>query len=129
MLNPCKPCVCSVAPCEQCVFGYASDEERHKRILKLLLEFKANKKTIGWKCAETFMRYHPDWEKEIKKEEDEAVAYRKDNPCEQCLHFEVCGNKDKFLSIVKEVDNGSLAEYKDIPWINFTIRCMHFKYK
>ena len=57
------------------------------------------------------------------------MAYRKDNPCEQCLHFEVCGNKDKFLSIVDEVNNGGLTEYKDIPWINFTIRCMHFKYK
>lgn len=35
--NPCSPCLCPGAPCEQCMFGYISDHEKAK-LLKEVLE-------------------------------------------------------------------------------------------
>lgn len=37
LYNPCRPCLCPGAPCEQCMFGYKSQEEA-SRLLKHVLD-------------------------------------------------------------------------------------------
>lgn len=69
MLNPCKPCVCYGAPCEQCSFGYVTDEAIHDRMKKLILEVLAGEKPLGWRGVEDYMRFHPDWRNEFTEEE------------------------------------------------------------
>lgn len=65
MLNPCRPCCCPGAPCEQCGFGYRTREENHESMKQLLIEFNAGEKPIGWKAAELYMFYHSDWKSEL----------------------------------------------------------------
>ena len=65
MLNPCKPCCCPGAPCEQCGFGYRTLKENHESMKQLLIEFNAGKKPIGWKAAELYTFYHSDWKSEL----------------------------------------------------------------
>ncbi len=81
MLNPCSPCVCTGAPCEQCMFGYRSREENHESMKKLFLAVEAGEKPIGWRCVENYKCYHPDWEKEFPSEEkDEKKEETKREP-------------------------------------------------
>ena len=65
MLNPCFPCVCPKATCEQCMFGYQSEEANHEAMKQLLLAVNAGKKPVGYGCAETYMRYHENWKDEL----------------------------------------------------------------
>lgn len=65
MLNPCNPCVCVGAPCEQCMFGYRSSKENHESMKKLLIAVDAGEKPVGWKCAETYRYYHKNWRNEL----------------------------------------------------------------
>jgi hypothetical protein len=118
------------------MFGYSSDKSRHDRILNLLLEVEAGKEPVGYGCAAMFMFYHPDWEKEIKKEEEAIMAISKENPCASCGHFEVCGIKDKFLSVIAEVRNSYVVtqnsgriDLNDLPWLRVDLRCIYFKMK
>ena len=52
--DPCKPCLCPSAPCEQCMFGYKSFEERH-RLLNDVIE---NNRYSG--IVERYKLYHKD---------------------------------------------------------------------
>ena len=40
VFDPCKPCVCSNAPCEQCMFGFKNVKERIALLSKVLDENK-----------------------------------------------------------------------------------------
>lgn len=79
MLNPCSPCVCSGATCEQCMFGYRSKESNHEHMKELFLAVEAGEKPAGWKVVETYKSYHPDWKKEfpslpsVEKKEAEPI--------------------------------------------------------
>ena len=77
MLNPCKPCCCPGAPCEQCGFGYRTPEENHESMKQLLIEFNAGKKPIGWKAAELYMFHHNDWQSELPEKETVKVKVKK----------------------------------------------------
>lgn len=68
MLKPCDPCVCSGAPCEQCMFGYKSKETKHKMMKEMLIAYNEGKKPSGWKAAETYMLFHKNWKGEIGME-------------------------------------------------------------
>ena len=65
MLNPCNPCVCSGAPCEQCMFGYRSQDTKHKTMKEMLIAYNAGKKPDGWQAAENYTLYHKNWREEI----------------------------------------------------------------
>lgn len=66
MLNPCDPCICPGASCEQCTFGYRPASENHMRMKNLLLTYMATKETFpGRESAERYMQYHPNWRDEI----------------------------------------------------------------
>ena len=66
LMNPCSPCVCPGAPCEQCTFGYKPAAENHERMKKLLLKYMATDESFpGRGPAELYMRYHPNWRDEI----------------------------------------------------------------
>lgn len=67
MLKPCNPCVCIGAPCEQCMFGYMPAKDAHELMKKLIIALNQGEKPVGWKNAETYKRYHPDWEKEMEE--------------------------------------------------------------
>lgn len=67
MLKPCDPCVCPGAPCEQCMFGYQSEKEAHKRMKDLITRVNNGEKPVGWRNAETYMMYHRNWEKEMEE--------------------------------------------------------------
>ena len=68
MLEPCNPCVCSRAPCEQCMFGYNSRKINHELMKKLLLAVDAGEKPDGWRCAETYKIFHRNWKAELEDE-------------------------------------------------------------
>ena len=61
MLNPCNPCVCPSAPCEQCLFGYTSDVNKHEKMKKLIEAVNNGEKPNGYVCAERYMKLHSDW--------------------------------------------------------------------
>lgn len=46
MLNPCDPCICHRAPCEQCMFGYRIMLENHRRVKQLILKVDAGKNLL-----------------------------------------------------------------------------------
>ena len=66
-LDPCNPCVCTGAPCEQCMFGYQSRETNHKLMKNLIIATNNGEKPNGWKCAETYMYYHRNWKEEMEE--------------------------------------------------------------
>lgn len=70
MLNPCRPCVCPKAPCEQCMFGYRPAEENHEHMKNLILAVNAGEKPYGYICAERYMIYHENWNDELKGEKN-----------------------------------------------------------
>ena len=39
-IDPCKPCLCSGAPCEHCMFGYKQEKERIRLLKEVLKENK-----------------------------------------------------------------------------------------
>ena len=65
MLNPCSPCVCTGAPCEQCMFGYRSLESNHEHMKELLLAYTRGEKPSGWKCAAIYTQFHSNWRDEL----------------------------------------------------------------
>ena len=67
MLNPCNPCLCIGAPCEQCQFGYRTAEENHESMKRILLDTDAN--SFNKSIAEAYKDYHPDWEERLKGEQ------------------------------------------------------------
>ena len=110
MLNPCNPCVCPGAPCEQCTYGYRSKEENHESMKKLLLAVDAGAKPYGWKSAERYMQFHSDWREiigETVQKEEKNTIYEKlkphighnivcacygdpDDPVDICIECEDC---------------------------------------
>jgi hypothetical protein len=93
MLNPCKPCICPGAPCEQCSFGYRSEEENHEKLKKLLLAVNAGEKTSGWKHAEFYMQFHANWREELglaetKEKEKKPMSYEYKGPAKEPLILE-----------------------------------------
>ena len=78
MLNPCRPCVCVGAPCEQCMFGYLSAETTHNMMRELIVKVLAGEKPPGWKNAEYYMELHVDWKDQFRDGEqnkDDLVEY------------------------------------------------------
>ena len=67
MLDPCEPCVCPSAPCEQCTFGYRSDRENHKQMKELIEAVEKGLKPVGYRLVETYKRYHPKWIVEMQE--------------------------------------------------------------
>ena len=67
MLTPCSPCSCPGAPCEQCMFGYQSDETKHN-IMKNLIEktFKGEKPIVS-SAAKRYMEKHKNWLDEMEE--------------------------------------------------------------
>lgn len=66
LMNPCSPCVCPGAPCEQCTFGYRPATENHESMKKLLLKYMATEEMFpGRESAKLYMAYHPNWRDEI----------------------------------------------------------------
>lgn len=76
MLNPCEPCVCYAAHCDQCMFGCVTEEGNHEQMKELILEFIAGEKPVGWRAAEDYMRFHPDWRNEFTEEELKAAEIK-----------------------------------------------------
>jgi hypothetical protein len=64
LLNPCSPCLCSGAPCEQCQFGYQSAESNDKSMRAILLD--TNENAFNKSIAEAYKEYHSDWEEILK---------------------------------------------------------------
>lgn len=67
MLTPCSPCLCSGAPCEQCMFGYRSDENNH-RIMKNMFKTVAsgeNALPYEFKLVEKYKNYHTNWKEQL----------------------------------------------------------------
>lgn len=79
MLNPCNPCCCPGAPCEQCMFGYNSAETNHRIMKQLLNEYINGDKPIGWANAKLYMEFHKDWKKEMESEPQKTVEFPKAN--------------------------------------------------
>lgn len=67
-LNPCDPCVCSGARCEQCEFGYRSFERTHEIMKNLLVDYIAGERPMLWKCAERYLSFHPDLQLKLQKD-------------------------------------------------------------
>lgn len=61
MLTPCKPCICSKAPCEQCMFGYKSTETNHEQMKRLIELVDAGEKPCGYLLVERYKSMHLDW--------------------------------------------------------------------
>ena len=68
MLDPCHPCMCLRACCEQCMFGYHSTKENHEQMKKLITQTINGEKPNGQAIAKHYMDVHPDWAKEMKGE-------------------------------------------------------------
>lgn len=64
MLNPCNPCVCPSASCDQCAFGYKSNVDKHEMMKKLIEAVNNGEKPNGHVCAERYMKLHNDWRSE-----------------------------------------------------------------
>ena len=65
MLTPCNPCVCLGAPCEQCMFGYASNEMNHKRMKRLIELIDKGEKPNGYVIVERYKKYHSNWKSQM----------------------------------------------------------------
>ena len=52
--DPCSPCLCPSAPCEQCMFGYATFVDRNKYLNNIL----ANNEYSG--IVKRYKLYHKD---------------------------------------------------------------------
>ena len=66
MLTPCKPCICTGASCEQCMFGYQSAETKHKRMKQIIELVDRGEKPNGYLLAQRYKNYHPNWEKQME---------------------------------------------------------------
>lgn len=67
MLTPCNPCICPGAPCEQCMFGYHTDEQNH-RIMKDIFKTVAsgeNDLAYEFKLVERYKMFHPNWKEQL----------------------------------------------------------------
>lgn len=120
MLDPCTPCVCIGAPCEQCSFGYRSPKTNHESMKQLLFEYRAGKRPPGWANAKTYVEFHPDWEKELGLEE--SMAIHKETICSNCIHNAVCAKKDVVLEAQSKLI-GLCTE----SWLKPSIICDYFR--
>lgn len=66
MLNPCSPCICAPAHCEQCVFGYSSIESNHKSMKKIIEDHLNGRTSYYPKLAEKYMSIHSDWQERME---------------------------------------------------------------
>lgn len=65
MLTPCNPCSCPGAPCEQCMFGYQSEESNHETMKNLIEKTLKGEKPHGYRVAERYMDIHKNWKAEM----------------------------------------------------------------
>lgn len=65
MLTPCSPCVCFGAPCEQCMFGYKSDQSNHEAMKTLIIGYLNGRRDPGYRCAERYMELHKNWKEQM----------------------------------------------------------------
>lgn len=72
MLTPCSPCICTNATCEQCMFGYETMEESHKKMKGLIEAVLAGRQPRGYGLAKKYMRYHADWRDQMGDNSDEV---------------------------------------------------------
>lgn len=103
MLKPCDPCSCPGAPCEQCMFGYQSEESNHKTMKHLIEGTLAGEKPFAYQLAEEYIRKHPNWRAEMRdgveekmKERVEGVKVNSMLKTGVLLKCERCG-KEKFF--------------------------------
>lgn len=66
MLEPCNPCICSGAQCEQCMFGYQSAEANHKQMKRLIELVDSGEKPNGFLLAQRYKDIHSDWKKQME---------------------------------------------------------------
>lgn len=109
MLDPCNPCVCPGAPCEQCTFGYRSKEDNHENMKSLIERVESGEKPIGWRCVETYKTYHKNWREEagITDRESNIVA----NACENLFESIM---RAKELAIRKGIEANSIVINKNM---------------
>lgn len=93
MLNPCKPCICPDASCEQCSFGYRPKEENHEKLKELLLAVNVGEKPLGWGNALIYQRFHPNWREELgleesREKEKKTMSYEYKGPAKEPLILE-----------------------------------------
>ena len=67
MLTPCNPCICPGAPCEQCIFGYKSREEKHRLMKQLIESVNRGEKPNGYLIARRYKIYHNNWEEQMEE--------------------------------------------------------------
>lgn len=113
MLAPCNPCVCPGAPCEQCAFGYQSAESKHNMMKRLILAYIAGERPNGWRCAETYMRYHPDWKKDTNPVDKSKKQIFITNGMARC-------GKDTFAEFLNEIV--STLKYSSIDKVKIIAR-------
>ena len=123
MLTPCEPiCVCPDATCEQCIFGYISQEAAHNIMKKLIIETYNGELPTGWKCATKYMAEHPNWRKEMEEE----VEAKQEKATEKSYVYHVSyvstirgslAFSNSEVSITKEINS-----FKDIDEISEAIR-------
>ena len=66
MLEPCNPCICTGAQCEQCMFGYRSAEANKKKKKKLIELVNLGEKPNGYLLAQRYKDIHSDWKKQME---------------------------------------------------------------
>ena len=63
LFDPCKPCICSGAPCEQCMFGYKREKERIKILKEILKENKFKSIVESYNLLHNKTNYNSNSEK------------------------------------------------------------------
>lgn len=69
LLNPCNVCYFSEHNCEQCIFGYISEQEAHERFKDTILKTINGEKPTGQRLAQRYMEKNPKWREECGIEE------------------------------------------------------------
>lgn len=66
ILTPCSPCICSGAPCEQCMFGYRSAEDNHKSMKRLIEAVERGEKPFGYQLVDSYKIVHSNWREQME---------------------------------------------------------------
>lgn len=83
MLTPCNPCICSRTPCEQCMFGYRSDEDNHKSMKSLIEAVERGEKPLGYALVDKYKGAHSNWKEQM---EDDCILSERYKTCGRCVH-------------------------------------------
>lgn len=117
MLTPCKPCMCTGAPCEQCMFGYRSAEDNHNAMKNLIESTLRGEKPLGYGVAEKYMAVHKNWREQIQEMEPKSetvVEERHDMKIVQIDKSEVIQNICNDVEVFRlKLDDLSIANLQD----------------